>query len=112
MADSQGNETSLNVRVDITGTNTAPDLTIELEPNADSPVVENGADSADSLSGSFIAKDVDGTVASVTATDGGYGKVENWSGVKTANGPTSTRWTNGPKSWAKVKREPTASPLR
>ena len=76
VTDSQDNETSLNVKVDITGTNTAPDLTIDLEPNVDSPVVENGADSADSLSGSFIAKDVDGTVTSVTATDGSYGKVE------------------------------------
>ena len=90
VADSQGNETSLNVRVDITGTNTAPDLTIELEPNADSPVVENGADSADSLSGSFIAKDVDGTVASVTATDGGYGKVEL---VRGENGQWTYKYT-------------------
>lgn len=90
VTDSQGNETSLNVRVDITGTNTAPDLTIELEPNADSPVVENGADSADSLSGSFIAKDVDGTVASVTATDGGYGKVEL---VQGENGQWTYKYT-------------------
>lgn len=90
VTDSQGNETSLNVRVDITGTNTAPDLTIELEPNADSPVVENGADSADSLSGSFIAKDVDGTVASVTATDGGYGKVEL---VRGENGQWTYKYT-------------------
>lgn len=90
VADSQGNETSLNVKVDITGTNTAPDLTIELEPNADSPVVENGADSADSLSGSFIAKDVDGTVASVTATDGGYGKVEL---VRGENGQWTYKYT-------------------
>lgn len=90
VADSQGNETSLNVRVDITGTNTAPDLTIELEPNADSPVVENGVDSADSLSGSFIAKDVDGTVASVTATDGGYGKVEL---VRGENGQWTYKYT-------------------
>lgn len=90
VTDSQGNETSLNVRVDITGTNTAPDLTIELEPNADSPVVENGADSADSLSGSFIAKDVDGMVASVTATDGGYGKVEL---VRGENGQWTYKYT-------------------
>lgn len=90
VTDSQGNETSLNVRVDITGTNTAPDLTIELEPNADSPVVENGVDSADSLSGSFIAKDVDGTVASVTATDGGYGKVEL---VRGENGQWTYKYT-------------------
>lgn len=90
VADSQGNETSLNVRVDITGTNTAPDLTIELEPNADSPVVENGVDSADSLSGSFIAKDVDGTVASVTTTDGGYGKVEL---VRGENGQWTYKYT-------------------
>ena len=90
VADSQGNETSLNVRVDITGTNTAPDLTIELEPNADSPVVENGVDSADSLSGSFIAKDVDGTVASVTTTDGGYGKVEL---VQGENGQWTYKYT-------------------
>lgn len=90
VADSQGNETSLNVKVDITGTNTAPDLTIELEPNADSPVVENGADSADSLSGLFIAKDVDGTVASVTATDGGYGTVEL---VPGANGQWTYKYT-------------------
>lgn len=90
VADSQGNETSLNVKVDITGTNTAPDLTIELEPNADSPVVENGADSADSLSGSFIAKDVDGTVASVTATDGGYGTVEL---VRGENGQWTYKYT-------------------
>lgn len=76
VTDSQGNETSLNVKVDIAGTNTAPDLTIELEPNTDNPVVENGADSADSLSGSFTARDVDGTVTSVTSTDGSYGKVE------------------------------------
>lgn len=90
VADSQGNETSLNVKVDITGTNTAPDLTIELEPNADSPVVENGADSADSLSGSFTAKDVDGTVASVTATDGGYGTVEL---VQGENGQWTYKYT-------------------
>ena len=90
VTDSQGNHTSMDIKVDITGTNTAPDLTIELEPNADSPVVENGADSADSLSGSFTAKDVDGTVASVTATDGGYGTVEL---VQGANGQWTYKYT-------------------
>lgn len=76
VTDGQNNQTTLNIKVSITGTNTAPDLSIDLDPNADSPVVENGADGADSLSGSFSVRDVDGTVASVTATDGSYGKVE------------------------------------
>lgn len=77
VTDGQNNQTTLNIKVSITGANTAPDLTIKLEPNAaDSPVVENGADGADSLSGSFSVRDVDGTVASVTATDGSYGTVE------------------------------------